>query len=789
MIESLEGRTLLDGDFGTAWAIGSTRTDEARAVATDAAGHVYIAGNIQGTADFDPGPGVVSVTPSSPPNAFVQNAFLAKYTRDGALVWARAFDAPGVSSPVGFAADLAVSDSGEAHILVGYNVPFDADPGAGSLSLPAGGYVIKLDASGNLVRAMPVSSRNSSGGSAGYRRIALDGSGNVHLIGNVNGATDLNPVDVDPGPGVFNLSRNNSPIVLKLTPDGHFLWARSPENGTFTSTVSIGINITVDDAGNIYSTGNNMGGEDWDPGPGLTVLPEGAFVWKLDSNGEFLWAKGVAGSQGNNGAQGHGIAADPSGNVYTVGRFGGTVDLDPGPGIHNITSVIGPFGITDLYVLKLDSAGNFIWGGAMGGPGQEDYVDDLAADSLGNIYLTGTFQDTMDFDPGPGVYPLTSAGLYDGTAEAGSRDAFVAKFDAAGNLAWARAVGSSHPYDAGLGDKLIDDGDDLGRGIAVDPSGLVFAVGSFSYTADFEPGAGTYELTAAGGSNAWDAFVLKLLPDAGVTLPGENIYVEPEQSGVPAPPMSITFDTVTSAGTTTITTSHSTNGPGLPPNFTLAGDVYYELSTTASFDSAAVCIDYDESKVADEPALKLFHYENGAWVDVTTSLDTTNDVICGNVTSFSPFALAEPGRTVQIDIKRDGSAAGSINLASEGVISVAILTTPDFDAATVDVGSVVFADASPIASQVIDSDGDGDQDLVLYFRTQETSLRATYEQLLLADSDADGVLDSTRQLASIALTGRSNSGELLRGFDQVNLFLSGKALRTLLDELNANGLI
>ena len=143
--------------------------------------------------------------------------------------------------------------------------------------------------------------------------------------------------------------------------------------------------------------------------------------------------------------------------------------------------------------------------------------------------------------------------------------------------------------------------------------------------------------------------------------------------------------------------------------------------------------------------------------------------------------------SVQIDIK-PGSDPNSINLASNGVIAVAIFTTDDFDASLVNASTVVFAGASAVHSALEDVDGDGDLDMVLHFRVQDTNLAEIYAQLL-AEDIKDGVLDSNHQTASVSLTGQTATDEYFAGFDDVDLFLSGKNLRDFLKGLAAAGLI
>jgi hypothetical protein len=140
--------------------------------------------------------------------------------------------------------------------------------------------------------------------------------------------------------------------------------------------------------------------------------------------------------------------------------------------------------------------------------------------------------------------------------------------------------------------------------------------------------------------------------------------------------------------------------------------------------------------------------------------------------------------SVQIDIRPD-----TANLASNGMISVAILSAVGFDAQSVDVTSIIFAGAHAAQSSFEDVNGDDLLDLVVFFRTQDTTLRSLYQQLIADDLDEDGVLDSSHEAASIALSGLCQDGTGFLGADAMELFLSGKALRDLLAGLVAAGAI
>ncbi len=119
----------------------------------------------------------------------------------------------------------------------------------------------------------------------------------------------------------------------------------------------------------------------------------------------------------------------------------------------------------------------------MGGS-DNDEGSSITVDGSGNVYTTGFFQGTADFDPGAGTTSLTSAD---------SSDIFISKLDASGNFLWAKRMGETY--------------EDRGRSIEIDGSGNVYTTGFFGGTADFDPGAGTSNLTSAGSS---DIFISKL---------------------------------------------------------------------------------------------------------------------------------------------------------------------------------------------------------------------------------------------------------------------------------------
>jgi hypothetical protein len=304
---------------------------------------------------------------------------------------------------------------------------------------------------------------------------AVDASGNVYYTGSFR-----TTVDFDPGPGTFNLTSagGDDIFISKLDASGNFLWAK--RIGWIAA--DIGNGITLDASGNVFITGYFRATlVDFDPGAGTFNLYgdglDDIFILKLDALGNFVWAVNMGGPGSDHG---NAIGLDASGNVYSTGSFSGTADFDPSATTYNLTSSTP----NDIYISKLDATGSFIWAKKMGGSSIIDSGTDIALDALGNVYTTGSFGATVDFDPGAGTYNLTALG---------SIDVFVSKLDASGNFVWAKQFGGS--------------GGDHGEGLTLDAAGNVYTTGDFQTTADFDPGAATFNLTSAG---SWDIFVSKL---------------------------------------------------------------------------------------------------------------------------------------------------------------------------------------------------------------------------------------------------------------------------------------
>jgi hypothetical protein len=223
--------------------------------------------------------------------------------------------------------------------------------------------------------------------------------------------------------------------------------------------------IEVDDLGNSFILGVFNDTVDFDPSVNELLISSAGnyghldfFILKLNPSGELIWAK-TFGNESEDVA--YDIVIDHAGDLLIAGYFNDSVDFDP-----DTTSsfyLSSQSYSSDAFILKLSSDGGFIWAKSYGGMSQEK-PRTLGVDSNNNIFCSGIFHNSVDFDPGSSIYTLVSIGTW---------DTYLQKLDHQGNFVWATSIG-------GLGDISPNE-------IAIDSYSNIYMVGEFEDSVDFDP--------------------------------------------------------------------------------------------------------------------------------------------------------------------------------------------------------------------------------------------------------------------------------------------------------------
>ncbi len=285
--------------------------------------------------------------------------------------------------------------------------------------------------------------------------IATDGSGNSVATGSFNGTISFGSI-------ALTSAGSSDIFIAKYDASGNVVWAKRA-GGTSRDE---GLGIATDAAGNSIATGYFLGAATFD---NITLTASGTsediFIAKYDPSGNVVWARRAGGTGRDEGL---GIATDGSGNSIVTGYFIGTATFDR-------VLLTSSRATQDIFIAKYDALGNVAWARQAGGT-DTDQGQGLATDGAGNSIVTGFFNRSASFDK----ITLTSTDS--------SADVFVAKYDAAGNVVWAKQAGGTSF--------------DEGNGVATDGSNNSIVTGSFNGTATF----GNIRLVSAGLT---DLFVAK----------------------------------------------------------------------------------------------------------------------------------------------------------------------------------------------------------------------------------------------------------------------------------------
>lgn len=421
---------------GWALSAGGVGDDPAYGVALDSQGNVYAAGTFGSTAAFEgltlEGTGATDM-------------FLAKVDTTGHFQWAVAGRASegNAAEAYGVAADAAGNSyvAGEFSGALSFNTTTLTSAGGRDL------FVAKFNASGQVQWA-------KSFGGTGWDRghaVALDGAGNVIVAGDFEGSVSF-------GATTLTSAGQTDVFVTKLSADGVPIWAL--RGGGAGLECDFGFcGVTADGTGNVYLVAYYEETATFGDKQVTSVGSYDVVVVKIDTAGKVLWATSGGGAGED---YGQAITVDNGGNVFITGSFEGNASF----GGTNLTSA----GSSDVLLARLSPAGAFTWAKAGLGSGYGEGFG-ITSDGAGNGCVVGSFAGSLDF--GGIVAPA-----------AGGHDAFLARFDADGNIHTLQTASSK--------------GTDEGEAVARDGLGRCYVVGSYGGLVS----AGGHIRNNIGGSDA-----------------------------------------------------------------------------------------------------------------------------------------------------------------------------------------------------------------------------------------------------------------------------------------------
>jgi hypothetical protein len=414
------------GTYGWDDVFGFTSNDSAGDITSTLAGY-YVTGSFTGMVNF--GGGTRTSAGSS-------DGVVLALALDGSYRWDVPLGGSGADAATGIVAD----PSGNV-VVVGYLTT------TGTLN---DGYVRKLDWMGGTVWS------RTYGTDVNPIGVAADTLGNITVVGYFQGSVDF-------GGGTRTAIDDTDIFVLSLTSAGTRRWDLTFDGGgTFDSAYA----VATDAMGNVYVGG--VFGSQIDFGGGATsVRPGGAYVASFDADGNHRWDRDFGSTQPDSVSD---IAVSQLDDVVIAASFGAVVDFGGGSRSSS--------GWVDGAVWVLDTDGNYQWDRVYGASVDNDRVDGVAVDCVGNIVATGMFEGTVSF----GGASRTSAG-------SSATDIFVLSLSRTGAYRWDRTLGDVNA--------------DRGLGAHITTAGRTVTVGSFQSNVNFGGGV----RFGAGGT---DAFILEL---------------------------------------------------------------------------------------------------------------------------------------------------------------------------------------------------------------------------------------------------------------------------------------
>ncbi len=352
--------------------------------------------------------------------------FIRKMDENKNLTWAKQI------SSVGFGFFMSyytyIDQSGNIYISGSFSGTIDFDPGSGTHNLSSSGFnnkfILKLNQDGDFQWAKLLE--------VDLNRFQIDDQNNIYIAGNFSGI-----VDFDYGIQVFNLttfpSSNSNSYIAKYDEDFNFEWAKQITSTTINSASQ----MEIDDFANLYITGLFNDSADFDPSTNSFLLHQDVsivapsypnlYTCKIDSSGNFLWAKQIHSNLSTNIIP-TSTTIDDQHNLYTIGKYNGIVmfNSDISFTLDSLDEGIG------MFITKVNQFGDYQWTKFFNTIGFSNQIEPYQIVHKDDLYMTGLYRDTIDFDPGTEVENYTT--------DYNQWSSFVLKLDSDGNFLWNRSL-------------------------------------------------------------------------------------------------------------------------------------------------------------------------------------------------------------------------------------------------------------------------------------------------------------------------------------------------------------
>lgn len=571
---------------------GGLLGENGNSISTDAQGNVIVGGYFSDVVDFDPGPNQYSL--SNPYQGNSIGGFVQKLDANGSFLWAVQFSAIQAGpSPTGSALVNSIQTNSNNEIFItGWfngNIDFDPHPISVNPINSRGTFVLKLNTNGQLQWVSTFEDSNSTSDYGG-KDIKIDSNGNIIVLGAFDGNADFDPHPVN----TFPISANDPTVyVAKINPAGNLINVT-----TFGTTLNDKPDdLVLDLQDNFYFGGHSSGG----------VGGQDYFLVKLDSNLNTLWVKNFSDGFSNLGGPTTSLNLRSNQDLIFTGQFQGSVDFDPNSGSYIINTPSN-----SNFIVDLDLNGNFKWAKSIIG----SLVITSSQIFESNIFFSGDFAGTIDFDPGPFNNSITSYNAI--------QDAFILQLDSSGLFKNSIRYGSFNgdfPYD-----------------IFINNQGSIYSTGEFYFSTSLDP-SHSYFFQNNGVS---DVFVSKIhlcnTDSVNVNIIGCDSLILP--NGYLVSTNSLIVDSLLNV-------------------FGCDSLVYYNVTIHLS------TIDTINITACDSIEINGTNYSNsGYFSQIYTNVNTCDSILVYNLTiNASPT----PGLNF----------TGQINLCTQD--SILIFTTPNFD--------------------------------------------------------------------------------------------------------------